>query len=474
MAEYKPSFRLPFTQFPGLPSEDARRIWRDLDAIAGALIPALSTFDAIIDPTLAASSPGLHQYVNLTELVANETWVASHTLRVGVKNHANVPITEPTTVVISGGSRGDLALFGLGQPLADASHNTWNWKTISCDNTQQVYLYNLSIGGLFSTTIVNNCSLVVAESCYFDSNITSPIASGVSNAFHAKDCYFDGNVVHSSSLGHGQVHYYFDCIMTGSLTIGNNITCTVQGGTIGVAGSKTLTITGSGAAYIESAILANLTIDATSATNIVVVNSALGGNVSVSATVPNVSVSGDWQSVSFTGAPAALRRYSGSADSLDFTGPGQVQHVNHRGGAGTIVKLRGTGVQANVQITLGIAIQCLALVDSLVLADFGVGSTFSLDASSLRNLCVLGGTHQAGWVSTTDSGTGNRIITDSSDSLVSSPPAAAISPNLLPAEIAAVNSGVQTLPAVTSSGATAAQLDALAKDHTLVFMHMGG
>lgn len=141
MAEYKPALKLPFTQFPGLDQDSARRIWRDFEEIARTT--GISLFDAIIDPSLSVSDPSTHQYKNLTDLIAHETWSTSYTFIVGVKQRNNPQIIEPTSPIdIS--AKGDLALFGLGPVIPDASHKGWDWATLTCAATQQVTYYNLA------------------------------------------------------------------------------------------------------------------------------------------------------------------------------------------------------------------------------------------------------------------------------------------------------------------------------------------
>jgi hypothetical protein len=421
---YVASLKLPFSQFPGIDPEAARRIWRDFEAVSAALMAVPSIWDAIIDPTLTSSIPSLHQYVNLTELLANETWLTTHTFKVGVKQQRGISISEPATVGLSLSGRGDLALFGLGEPLQDSTHVGWAWQTCGGDAGQQVYLHNLSIGvGSFisSNVLFNGVGMIVTlDGCYIGDGVGEVVGTGAGYAVYANNTTFvDQQFLDSGGLS-AQTHHYFDCIFIGGLNISRGITAYIMGGTIGENGGATLTIANSASALVAANIKANLTITGSGSTNIVVNNvGQLGGTVTVSATIPNVTVTGDWSAVSFTGTPTGMRRFVGSGDSNDFTGPGQCDHVNKTGGAGHNVKLRGTGVIANVSILQGVAIQGLSLTHSVIVADYAVASTFLFDASSSNNLAILGGTHVGGWGGTTDSGTSNRIITETSDSLLS-------------------------------------------------------
>lgn len=406
------NYPFPFKHIPDISAEASRRIRRNFEALLN--IPSNSQFDAIIDPTLVSSNAQNHRYKNLGDLIASESWSVTHTFKVGVKTQANIAITETYAVGATDiRGRGDLALFGLGQPVVDGSHACWQWQTLQCDTAQQIYYYNLSLGGFLSVTLQSG-GQGYADNCYIESGLSSPLASGVSSNLIARDCYIGGNWFLQSGAGQAQTVELYDCHLVGGLTVSNLVTATVQGGTIGTGGSKTLTVSGTGIAYVQSAVLADVSVTGTGS-NVVIVNSAVGGNVSVSATVPNVAIVGEWTSITFSGVPIGLRRYQGSADSIDFTGPGQVIHANYVGGAA--VKLRGKGIQAFLTMQQGGA-QGIGLIDSQVLADFGTAVTFALDVNCLRNLCLLSGTHQAGWGGTTDSGTNNRIITETDDSFV--------------------------------------------------------
>lgn len=445
-------YPFPFKHIPDVSAAAAREIRRNFEAVFN--LQAASEFDAIIDPTLTASNPSLHFYKNLTELAANETWDTDHTFHVGVKAHHNVPIVEPGSAVdIS--TRGDLVLFGLGGPRNSGA--TWN-LLITTSAAQTVFYHNLGLGGFLNSVVQNGAGgTMVADGCFFYTT-TSPVGVSIGACF-LNDCYADGSLFFQGTAGSLQKVWMTSCLVSLELNFGTRTQAYVQGGAIGFNGGNGLTITGVSDVYAESDIQSNLTITSTGS-NVSVVNTGVGTNVSVSSTAPSVSVYGDWTAVSFTGVSAALRRFQGSGDSIDFTGPGQVIHTNKT--AGFKVKLRGVGVQAMVMLQQG-AVQCLSLVDSQVMATFATAAAFTLDASSTRCLCLLSGTHQAGWVFTTNSGTNNRIITETDDTFVTSPPAAGIPPSILNGEIAAVQSGVYTFPAV-NPGATAGQLDAIHKD----------
>lgn len=140
---------VPFRYITGLPHQAQLEIERDFFEVVdqlGASQP--SEFDAIIDPTLTASDATTHQYVNLTDLVANEAWAANYLFNVGVRQRGSTRITEPVSP-LDLTTHGDLSLFGIGDFQTDVNHLAWSWATLSCNAGQQVFLYNLAID--FST-----------------------------------------------------------------------------------------------------------------------------------------------------------------------------------------------------------------------------------------------------------------------------------------------------------------------------------
>jgi hypothetical protein len=141
----RPNHRVPFPYIHGLSKTDQFQLEEDFEYIVGLIPePTAALFDAIIDPTLTASDPTQHEYVNLTELLANETWTGL--FNVGVRQSAEVPIVEPLNGLSLAG-KGDLSLFGLGAFIADVTHHAWDWSTITVPQGQQLFLQNLAIGG---------------------------------------------------------------------------------------------------------------------------------------------------------------------------------------------------------------------------------------------------------------------------------------------------------------------------------------
>lgn len=134
----------PYRKFPSLPKEAQQQIWRDLEYLASHIHGSPSVFDAIIDPSLSASDASEHQYVNLTELIASETWDEHSMFNVGVRQRFDIAIIEPAETLDIRGV-GDLSLFGVGNVQHDGDHLDWVWAQLQCNLTQQVFYYNLAI-----------------------------------------------------------------------------------------------------------------------------------------------------------------------------------------------------------------------------------------------------------------------------------------------------------------------------------------
>lgn len=237
------------------------------------------------------------------------------------------------------------------------------------------------------------------------------------------DCQIIGNYAIASSAGIGVTHKAFGCRSTQGVFIGALANLVWVGGEIGSGGSATLSVFGSSSSLVVSAaVYANVDISATSAGNCIIDNTGTtGGNVSVSATAPSVAITGEWSSVTFSGVAAALRRFDGSSDHMDFTGPGQVRTVNKSSSFGNKVILRGSFVDAHIAMKVGIGLQAIGLIDAFVQCDFSAaGQSYSFDAACSRIVAVLTGTNQVGFGAKTNLGNKVRIITEDTDSLLTS------------------------------------------------------
>lgn len=263
--------------------------------------------------------------------------------------------------------------------------------------------------------------VVIMDECYIDGRSCNTSFDPGGRTSIARDTIFTGSALNmQSSGGIGIVRKFYSCEATQSVNNGSLSSLTWIGGEIGTSGGVSLTVTGaSSTAHVAAAITANVTVDASSAGDIIIKNTGMqGGNVAVSATVPNVVIEGDFASVTMSGVAAGQRRYIGSSDHMDFTGPGDVMTVNKSGSFGNKVILRGTGVNARIAIKAGIALQGIGLIDSQVTCDFAVASTYSFDANCARVVAILTGTNQPGFGSKVNSGVKVRIITEDSDSLL--------------------------------------------------------
>lgn len=135
---------LPYPWIPGLDAEQQRQLERDFEHLRLLLPdPPGNIYDAIIDPRLTKPDPANHTYPNLTTLVQFEDWDTTYAFHVGVHQPGTPRIVEPSTIDIRG--RGDIYLHGIGPALVDATHEGWDWGTLSVDLTQQVVLKGIAI-----------------------------------------------------------------------------------------------------------------------------------------------------------------------------------------------------------------------------------------------------------------------------------------------------------------------------------------
>lgn len=147
MAEFKPVLRLPFTSFPGIDSEAGRRIWRDFEELIRNLNMTGDFFDAIVDPTLTANSPGTHEYKTIGGAVnSEETLRNRRNLIIGVRMTATT-ITETASLNI--GSGGQYAIMSLGGSTSRSQGPVWDLNGASfIDNgsgAASVYVRGLTI-----------------------------------------------------------------------------------------------------------------------------------------------------------------------------------------------------------------------------------------------------------------------------------------------------------------------------------------
>lgn len=236
----------------------------------------------------------------------------------------------------------------------------------------------------------------------------------------AIDCQFDGGLDMSSSAGIGITRKFYNSSAHGGINIGNLVQAYWVGGVIGeTSPSSTITVSGSGNLAMAAAIFNSLVISSSGTSPIAIANVGGAGNgVTVTATVPPVLITGDFTDATFTGTPAAMRKFDGSTGSMDFTGPGYMNTVNKSGSFGSKVVLRGTGVSAHVLMKAGVALQGIGLIDSYVQCDFTQASTYSFDATSARVVAVLTGTNLSGFGSKVNLGNKVRIITEDYDTLL--------------------------------------------------------
>lgn len=456
-----PAQRLPFTTFPGIPQEAGRRIWRDFEELIRTLPSSPTIFDAIIDSQLTASDSTNHRYKNLGDLLASETLVVGTRFNVGVKQGATA-IDDSAGVGTHGVASGCiLGLWGIqpGMSQASSSVPAWNWQPCTLGGSTLI-LSGLHIGG----TGVSAQGTIIGYQSHFASTVTGVGASGVSGGTYVEytECVFDGNISASGSIAVGQTANFYNCIFNANLDLGagNNLTrCQVYGGKI--VGNLTTWGTTGTSCYISVDECGAATLGATG-----VFHATNGASVNVT-TSQNMHVTGNFSTLTMAaaqytnigGSPfTANHTFKGTTSgTCDFTGPGRLDTITGVPFSGNQVILRGDNVHADImafEFTIP-AVNCIGLKHSqirLTLEDQGDGTKpYAFDAASHNNILIMAGGAECQFKTGTfitpgtDAGTKNRVITEITDSYILSPPAGGIPSNMLPAEIAAIQSGVRVI-----------------------------
>lgn len=445
MPQFQPGLKLPFTSFPGLPGEDARRIWRDFEELLRNITPSPSEFDAVIDSALTTSSPATHKYKNLTDLLANENWTGAFNVGVVQRDTA---IVEPGATSLAG--KGDLALFGMGATtsILTAHRVGWNWQQLTVPSGQAVSYVGISFDPS-AGTVIQSGGIATLRDCWCGSNVTAMNANISGASAYAFDTAFTGNLSMVSGGGIQVPHHFYNCNCTGSVLAGTLIDFVFLGGSIL---GNTLTLSASVLASV-SADLGNVVIG-TTGNDIVVqkTGTQTGGTCTVTSTVGNITVRGSWAAVTFSGTSAGTRTFQGEAfGALDFTGPGYVDAAVSAVGGANRITLRGAAIRANLKasVTSSPNLKLVGCTDSLVTVDFNGGGAgvqpYDVDAASARVVLITTGGYTGYTVAGASAGTDIHIIDERKDSLVSTP--AVVNPTLLMGELAAIQSGVQVIPA---------------------------
>lgn len=459
---------VPFRYITGLPKQAQLEIERDFLHLQQQIGGGSATlFDAVIDGSATSNNSTTHTYMNLAGLVAGETaWGPTKLMVVAVLGRNGTPSVDTASVTMPG----PLALIGGGQTgpyIAGVPVSA----TALLPARPQIDLHgNVSILSAYPVTLdgVELCNLQAAStSAFFGAGVTvyarsttfmgegpvdqvSTVTSFGGQTLHAQDCDFYGVFPMPSSSA-----VLFNCGLGWGGMANQNVNGTQQlvwiGGYlagINWAGTQ-LNFSGSSASYIDwaydnttsysgqagqpsplilgynstgvhylrtrsSVVLRTLTVAAANGDFICDIDAC-----------QNMVVSGNTNS-----AQRRIRGHfaGGSTPVLDVTGPA-VLDVTTGTSANDRIILRGKDVRAQIN-ALGLTgsvdgiLKMVGLTDSFVILDApngaAGGKTHSFDAASTRNILILSGSNSGYTVPGTDAGSLNRVITENSDSLMSS------------------------------------------------------
>lgn len=442
----------PFRWITGLPLRAQREIERNFHWIESQVGGgSVTIYDAMIDPS-QASDPTAHRYINLTDLLNNETLTSGRTFTVGVIPHNNFTITETGALTLSG----PLAITALGKtnnalanPFGIGARVKWNLAGNTISSTYAVFFQGLEIynsGALIQGVVTgsngvpyfNDCILHGSDSVTASGSnrkINAPSATTGTVTF-ATDSYFESVQFNGAFIGAG-VHYaLFPALGTAFTLMPNNGDLIWEGGSFlnHQTSATSITIGGSNNNHYVRFERMGSILDGSSASGThtwLITNSGrnhleIDGldnswNLNVNSAAGITSVKGvGWNTVTYNGAGGNnhARKFEGSATgAMSITGPCVVDAWCS---GNTTVTLTGIGIRANlVMRNMGAAIwlTCTDLDDSEVTATFaapGIGSqAYAIDSNSQRNLFLFSGVTAGNFsVASTNASTTSTVITE--------------------------------------------------------------
>lgn len=496
-----------------LPPEAQRKIHRDFQALAAAIVTSSTEFDAYLDPSLTVSNAGTHHYINMAELVAHETWASTRVFNIGVKQTVGTSIKEPSHVTTvcpgpismtaPGHNQASFGDFG-----ANAGRQRWDLNGGSVTVPTVAYLSRIELTNtnvsFFSTPItgnlfMNDCRVNgpdtsgaggtgIVNPCTGVLSATGTVFAGVAfgNSVYAFECHLYWNVNGFSDVTASSTDFIFD---------GGTFTWSTSNGTLRFNCARIYFRAAINVKQEESSVNSAINI-VTTANSVGVefdLNGTVNGSNGVILTIPsmaavggNVTVKGNgYSGVTFGGlgtlgtAHFDIDGIAGAAGSgVDISGPAEIRIHGILPGATAAnnITLRGTGIRADF-VTICtpnngfVVLNLVGLTDSIVTIANDThggasGQCYAFDAACTRNILILGGLNNSYANPSTDAGTKNRVITEDTDTLLTR--AAALSPSILNGEVAAVNSGVSGVFVYPPPSAT------VAVDFNVTFELMGG
>lgn len=461
-----PGEQVPYPYVSGLPAEAQRELERNFLALQQQITPTATMFQAYIDSELDASTPETHEYINLTELVAGETttWDASTTFNVGVRGRIDTPITEPTgsTTAITIPGNLYMACFGDAAYGANRANGPQPWDlngnyvfggTGSASHDGVVLwchglnIYNagadISPKPFYKADTVYGGTLVLTD-CQWDSayrpvSSTRKFDGATDWTFYARDSRIKGNPINLTDSLECAVNWVqVDLLLYESIDFHSQVWW--DGGTITGQGlTKVISLYKSGKKYINvkngsafaasgGASIDTWYVDPTQTTEWFIRNDGQFGTQAMSLLVAANSgigqVFGTYRGISWSGTASKVFNGRVQTGPVDITGPIQLQ-MDAVLDAAQQITLRGSGVQGFLNVS-GNAAPLVKFINvdysTLFLNVRGASQPITLDSASTGNIVVLGGTDDTSSFPTayTDAGTRNRIITNRTDSVVTS------------------------------------------------------
>jgi hypothetical protein len=257
--------------------------------------------------------------------------------------------------------------------------------------------------------------VVVMLGCSVNGNI-SQVGGRTARVWstHFTDLNMAGSITNDVSMD------FVGCTVSGQNSIGGHVTLKWLGGSFSSFGTSSIFGTGGSAVFVQAAIGASLDISSSITGGITVHNTGIAtGSLSVSTTSCQVDITGDWQTVTFSGASAFGRRINGSGEFLDVTGPCDVRWQNTSNAFGNHVTLQGSSIFAELNMHKG-RLVTTGLIHSLVTANFenNQGGFYNLDSATDHCIFVFAGTHGTSFGTAVNNSTNSRIITEDGDTLI--------------------------------------------------------